>query len=116
MESLLRECKKEEAAPVLDDDALNDLLARRYMYILFEGHSHCLNFFDTDYGTPQKETKIFLLVHSVFRGETTVFINHCLHVHSESEIDVFETVDKERQEHEMVFKSTLLNFSLLFIV
>ncbi|XP_008438779.2 chromatin structure-remodeling complex protein SYD isoform X1 [Cucumis melo] len=48
LESLLRECKKEEAAPVLDDDALNDLLAR-----------------------------------------------------SESEIDVFETVDKERQEHEM---------------
>lgn len=29
LESLLRECKKEEAAPVLDDDALNDLLARR---------------------------------------------------------------------------------------
>ncbi|XP_038899000.1 LOW QUALITY PROTEIN: chromatin structure-remodeling complex protein SYD [Benincasa hispida] len=48
LESLLRECKKEEAAPVLDDDALNDLLAR-----------------------------------------------------SESEIDVFETVDKERKEHEM---------------
>lgn len=30
LESLLRECKKEEVAPVLDDDALNDLLARRY--------------------------------------------------------------------------------------
>ncbi|KAM1066671.1 hypothetical protein ACFX2B_021816 [Malus domestica] len=29
LETLLRECKKEEAAPVLDDDALNDLLARR---------------------------------------------------------------------------------------
>lgn len=29
LESLLRECKKEEAAPVLDDDALNDILARR---------------------------------------------------------------------------------------
>ncbi|KAL1320112.1 uncharacterized protein [Arachis hypogaea] len=28
LESLLRECKKEEASPVLDDDALNDLLAR----------------------------------------------------------------------------------------
>ncbi|MBA0857818.1 hypothetical protein Goshw_017695, partial [Gossypium schwendimanii] len=28
LESLLRECKKEEVAPVLDDDALNDLLAR----------------------------------------------------------------------------------------
>ncbi|XP_062233157.1 chromatin structure-remodeling complex protein SYD-like isoform X2 [Phragmites australis] len=28
LESLLRECKKEEAAPVLDDDALNYLLAR----------------------------------------------------------------------------------------
>lgn len=32
LESLLRECKKEEAAPVLDDDALNDLLARRYIF------------------------------------------------------------------------------------
>lgn len=29
LESLLRECKKEEDAPVLDDDALNDVLARR---------------------------------------------------------------------------------------
>ncbi|XP_008803891.1 chromatin structure-remodeling complex protein SYD-like isoform X2 [Phoenix dactylifera] len=48
LESLLRECKKEEAAPVLDDDALNDLLAR-----------------------------------------------------SESEIDVFESVDKQRHEEEM---------------
>nr|XP_025611537.1 chromatin structure-remodeling complex protein SYD isoform X5 [Arachis hypogaea] len=28
LESLLRECKKEEAAPVLDDDALNDILVR----------------------------------------------------------------------------------------
>ncbi|XP_057546267.1 chromatin structure-remodeling complex protein SYD-like isoform X3 [Amaranthus tricolor] len=28
LESLLRECKKEEAAPVLDDDSLNDILAR----------------------------------------------------------------------------------------
>ncbi|XP_040374993.1 chromatin structure-remodeling complex protein SYD isoform X7 [Rosa chinensis] len=48
LESLLRENKKEEAAPVLDDDALNDLLAR-----------------------------------------------------SESEIDVFESVDKRRREEEM---------------
>lgn len=48
LESLLRECKKEEAAPVLDDDALNDLLAR-----------------------------------------------------SESEIDIFESVDKQRREEEM---------------
>ncbi|CAA7396178.1 unnamed protein product [Spirodela intermedia] len=47
LESLLRECKKEEAAPVLDDDALNDLLAR-----------------------------------------------------SEAEIDVFESVDKQRREEE----------------
>ncbi|KAL1148324.1 hypothetical protein V6Z11_A10G118400 [Gossypium hirsutum] len=47
LESLLRECKKEEAAPVLHDDALNDMLAR-----------------------------------------------------SESEIDVFESVDKQRQEEE----------------
>jgi len=29
LESLLRESKKEEDAPVLDDDALNDLIARR---------------------------------------------------------------------------------------
>ncbi|CAN6164379.1 unnamed protein product [Urochloa humidicola] len=48
LESLLRECKKEEAAPVLDDDALNDILAR-----------------------------------------------------SESEIDVFESIDKQRREEEM---------------
>ncbi|GKV39037.1 hypothetical protein SLEP1_g46868 [Rubroshorea leprosula] len=48
LESLLRECKKEEAAPVLDDDALNERLAR-----------------------------------------------------SESEIDVFESVDKQRREEEM---------------
>lgn len=31
LESLLRESKKEEAAPVLHDDAVNDLIARRYM-------------------------------------------------------------------------------------
>ncbi|GAV63394.1 SNF2_N domain-containing protein/Helicase_C domain-containing protein [Cephalotus follicularis] len=48
LESLLRESKKEEAAPVLDDDALNDLLAR-----------------------------------------------------SESEIDIFESIDKQRSEYEM---------------
>ncbi|XP_020704454.1 uncharacterized protein LOC110115531 isoform X2 [Dendrobium catenatum] len=48
LESLLRECKKEEAALVLDDDSLNDLLAR-----------------------------------------------------SESEIDVFESIDKKRREEEM---------------
>lgn len=29
LESLLRECKKEETASVLDDDALNNLIARR---------------------------------------------------------------------------------------
>ncbi|XP_037495642.1 chromatin structure-remodeling complex protein SYD [Jatropha curcas] len=56
LESLLRECKKEEAAPVLDDDGLNDILAR-----------------------------------------------------SESEIDVFESVDKQRREEEMTaWKSLLL--------
>ncbi|GAB4851223.1 hypothetical protein Ancab_030519 [Ancistrocladus abbreviatus] len=48
LESLLRECKKEVAAPVLNDDGLNDLLAR-----------------------------------------------------SESEIDVFEAVDHQRQDEEM---------------
>ncbi|KAI4371414.1 hypothetical protein MLD38_019653 [Melastoma candidum] len=48
LESLLRESKKEEAAPVLDDDALNDILAR-----------------------------------------------------SESEIDIFESVDKQRREDEL---------------
>lgn len=31
LEALLRECKQEEAAPVLDDDALNDLIARRWV-------------------------------------------------------------------------------------
>ncbi|XP_073009948.1 uncharacterized protein [Typha latifolia] len=55
LESLLRECKKEEAAPVLDDDALNDLLAR-----------------------------------------------------SESEIDVFESVDKQRRESEMAAWTALV--------
>ncbi|KAL6966430.1 hypothetical protein U1Q18_032209 [Sarracenia purpurea var. burkii] len=55
LESLLRECKKEEAAPVLGDDALNDLIAR-----------------------------------------------------SESEIDVFEAVDRQRQEEEMVMWKNLL--------
>ncbi|KAJ9154438.1 hypothetical protein P3X46_027771 [Hevea brasiliensis] len=60
LEALLRECKKEEAAPVLDDDALNDLLAR-----------------------------------------------------SESEIDVFELVDKQRREKEMAtWKSLLLGQGL----
>ncbi|KAK7387852.1 hypothetical protein VNO78_22648 [Psophocarpus tetragonolobus] len=48
LEALLRECKKEEAAPVLDDDALNDLLAR-----------------------------------------------------SETELDIFEAVDKKRKEDEL---------------
>ncbi|RZC04584.1 chromatin structure-remodeling complex protein SYD-like isoform X1 [Glycine soja] len=48
LESLLRECKKEEVAPVLDDDALNDLLAR-----------------------------------------------------SETELDIFEAVDKKRKEDEL---------------
>ncbi|XP_004508316.1 uncharacterized protein [Cicer arietinum] len=48
LESLLRECKKEEAAPVLDDDALNDVLAR-----------------------------------------------------SESELDVFEDIDRKRKEYEL---------------
>ncbi|XP_052312573.1 chromatin structure-remodeling complex protein SYD isoform X5 [Populus trichocarpa] len=56
LESLLRECKKEEAAPVLDDDALNDLLAR-----------------------------------------------------SESEIDVFESVDKQRRHQEMATWKSLLS-------
>ncbi|RZC77281.1 hypothetical protein C5167_001433 [Papaver somniferum] len=49
LESLLRECKKEESASVLDDDALNDLLAR-----------------------------------------------------SESEIETFELIDKQRQEEEAI--------------
>ncbi|KAK2975575.1 hypothetical protein RJ640_014062 [Escallonia rubra] len=48
LESLLRECKKEEVAPVLHDDALNDLIAR-----------------------------------------------------SESEIDIFQSIDQERQEEDM---------------
>ncbi|PKA57845.1 Chromatin structure-remodeling complex protein SYD [Apostasia shenzhenica] len=61
LESLLRECKKEEVAPVLDDDSLNDLLAR-----------------------------------------------------SESEIDIFESIDKKRREEEKaawlnVFQENKLN-------
>lgn len=56
LESLLRECKKEEAAPVLNDDALNDLIAR-----------------------------------------------------SESEIDVFEELDKKRQEEELVVWKKLVS-------
>ncbi|KAF7107901.1 hypothetical protein CFC21_108478 [Triticum aestivum] len=48
LESLLRECKKEESAPVLDDDALNNILAR-----------------------------------------------------SEDEIDIFESIDKQRLDDEM---------------
>ncbi|XP_021774078.1 chromatin structure-remodeling complex protein SYD-like isoform X3 [Chenopodium quinoa] len=55
LESLLRECKKEEASPVLDDDSLNDILAR-----------------------------------------------------SESEIDVFESVDQKRREEEMITWRRLL--------
>ncbi|XP_077236040.1 uncharacterized protein LOC143877723 [Tasmannia lanceolata] len=55
LESLLRECKKEEVAPVLDDDALNDVIAR-----------------------------------------------------SESEIDIFESVDKQRREEEMAAWQRLL--------
>ncbi|GMP88120.1 hypothetical protein CsSME_00040216 [Camellia sinensis var. sinensis] len=55
LESLLRECKKEEAAPVLDDDALNDLIAR-----------------------------------------------------SESEIDIFESVDRQRREDEMAMWKMVL--------
>jgi len=38
LEALLRECKKEEAAPVLDDDALNDVLARRFCFNFFWHH------------------------------------------------------------------------------
>ncbi|CAN1854027.1 Chromatin structure-remodeling complex protein SYD [Linum perenne] len=55
LESLLRESKKEEAAPVLDDDALNDILAR-----------------------------------------------------SESEIDIFESVDKQRREEETAIWKNLV--------
>ncbi|XP_058199382.1 chromatin structure-remodeling complex protein SYD-like [Rhododendron vialii] len=55
LESLLRECKKEEAAPVLDDDSLNDLIAR-----------------------------------------------------SESEIDIFEAMDRQRLEEEMAMWKKLL--------
>ncbi|XP_027331720.1 chromatin structure-remodeling complex protein SYD [Abrus precatorius] len=55
LESLLRECKKEEVAPVLDDDALNDLLAR-----------------------------------------------------SETELDVFEAVDKKRKEDELAIWKKLV--------
>ncbi|KAL1201375.1 Chromatin structure-remodeling complex protein SYD [Cardamine amara subsp. amara] len=56
LESLLRESKKEEDAPVLGDDALNDLIARR-----------------------------------------------------ESEIDIFESIDKQRKENEMETWNTLVH-------
>lgn len=36
LESLLRECKKEEAAPVLDDEGLNYILARRYLKFMLK--------------------------------------------------------------------------------
>ncbi|GJY40424.1 gamma carbonic anhydrase 1, mitochondrial [Tanacetum coccineum] len=42
LEALLRECKKEEAAPVLNDDALNELLARRETTWLSTLVSNCL--------------------------------------------------------------------------
>ncbi|KAI3908370.1 hypothetical protein MKX01_027392 [Papaver californicum] len=58
LESLLRECKKEESASVLDDDALNDLLAR-----------------------------------------------------SESEIETFELIDKQRQEEEKIAWQKLVHGS-----
>ncbi|XP_026439819.1 chromatin structure-remodeling complex protein SYD-like isoform X2 [Papaver somniferum] len=58
LESLLRECKKEESASVLDDDALNDLLAR-----------------------------------------------------SESEIETFELIDKQRQEEEAIVWQKLVHGS-----
>uniref|UniRef100_A0A0D3GEZ7 Chromatin structure-remodeling complex protein SYD n=1 Tax=Oryza barthii TaxID=65489 RepID=A0A0D3GEZ7_9ORYZ len=58
LESLLRGGKKEEAAPVLDDDALNDLLAR-----------------------------------------------------SEDEIDIFESIDKQRREEEMATWLTVVQNS-----
>ncbi|KAI3850162.1 hypothetical protein MKX03_011960 [Papaver bracteatum] len=58
LESLLRECKKEESASVLDDDALNDLLAR-----------------------------------------------------SESEIETFELIDKQRQEEEAIAWQKLVHGS-----
>ncbi|XP_027916125.1 chromatin structure-remodeling complex protein SYD [Vigna unguiculata] len=56
LEALLRECKKEEAAPVLDDDALNDVLAR-----------------------------------------------------SETELDIFEAVDKKRKEDELATWNKLVH-------
>ncbi|KAG6664353.1 hypothetical protein CIPAW_02G087300 [Carya illinoinensis] len=43
LESLLRECKKEEAAPVLDDDALNDIIARSSVCTQFK----CLDIYET---------------------------------------------------------------------
>lgn len=41
LESLLRECKKEEVAPVLDDDSLNDVIARRYKSLISFGLFLC---------------------------------------------------------------------------
>lgn len=60
LESLLRESKKEEAAPVLDDEALNYLLARRYIQQWLNG---CLI---TDSGCSAAMTIVALVDNFVF--------------------------------------------------
>lgn len=55
LESLLRESKKEEAAPVLHDDAVNDLIARRYILKL-RNIDTCFRFsffFPVQYALPE---------------------------------------------------------------
>ncbi|KAG2407182.1 Chromatin structure-remodeling complex protein [Vigna angularis] len=80
LEALLRECKKEEAAPVLDDDALNDVLARSIipsaMLIQISDYRHTL------YMVLLKP----LIIDKIF---------------NETELDIFEAVDKKRKEDEL---------------
>ncbi|KAL0389353.1 UNVERIFIED_CONTAM: Chromatin structure-remodeling complex protein SYD [Sesamum calycinum] len=77
LESLLRECKKEEVAPVLDDDSLNDVIARSWLlYLLFD----------------------------IASDDNLAYLNDefAYTLFNESEIDIFESVDKQRREEEMV--------------
>ncbi|KAL0435435.1 UNVERIFIED_CONTAM: Chromatin structure-remodeling complex protein SYD [Sesamum radiatum] len=99
LESLLRECKKEEVAPVLDDDSLNDIIARRYAFS--SGGTLCLDasealvqpkhdFLDWEWSWSEYEMVTLDLCPVLWCGN------------SESEIDIFESVDKQRREEEMV--------------
>lgn len=141
LESLLRECKKEEAAPVLGDDALNDLIARKwgpFFLLWFDSQGSNLNFSFYVHGSLENAfvlsnfglfQKCFLAVFRMLINITYAFGSifccpagtWCLFImfsvvsviliipfiffspcSSESEIDVFESVDKQRREEELV--------------